>query len=81
LPIFLTGGVAANKRLEQMIREISKEHNATFFAVPSKLAGDNGAMIAWTGLLRARNEKSLSINESLVKPNWRIDDITVTWDD
>ena len=79
--VLLTGGVAANKKLEQMIQSISEEHNASFFAVPSKLAGDNGTMVAWTGLLRARTGKPLSMNDSLVKPNWRIDEVTVTWAD
>jgi N6-L-threonylcarbamoyladenine synthase/protein kinase Bud32 len=79
--VLLTGGVAANKRLEQMIRIISEEHKAIFNAVPQQLAADNGAMIAWTGLLHARRETSLSIEESIVKPNLRIDEIAVTWDD
>ena len=79
--VLLTGGVAANKKLEQMIRLISEEHNAVFNAVPQHLAADNGVMIAWTGLLHARKEKPLSIKESIVKPNLRIDEIIVTWDD
>ncbi len=77
--VLLTGGVAANKRLEQMIRLITEEHHGTFYGVPLKLAGDNGAMIAWNGLLHAKNEKALTINESLVKPNWRIDEVTISW--
>lgn len=79
--VLLTGGVAANKKLEEMIRKISEEHDATFVAVSPKLAGDNGAMIAWTGILHARNENSLSINDTLVKPNWRIDDVVITWNE
>ncbi|MFX1294847.1 MAG: KEOPS complex N(6)-L-threonylcarbamoyladenine synthase Kae1 [Promethearchaeota archaeon] len=79
--VLLTGGVAANKRLEKMIQTVTEEHNATFFSVPSKLAGDNGVMIAWTGLLHARNEDPLTNRETLVKPNWRIDEVEVTWSD
>lgn len=78
--VLLTGGVAANKKLEHMIRCISEEHNAKFIGVPVNLAGDNGAMIAWTGLLHARNEEPLSLEDSVVKPNQRIDDIKITWD-
>jgi N6-L-threonylcarbamoyladenine synthase/protein kinase Bud32 len=77
--VLLTGGVAANKRLEDMIKLIAAEHKSTYYGVPSKLAGDNGAMIAWTGILRAQNEKPLSIDKSLVKPSWRIDDVEITW--
>jgi len=77
--VLLTGGVAANKRLEAMIRIIAEEHDAQFYNVPPALAGDNGAMIAWTGLLHAKNENSLSMDETRVKPNWRIDEVKVTW--
>lgn len=77
--VLLTGGVAANKRLEEMIHIISEEHNATFYGVPPKLAGDNGAMIAWNGILHAEHEKPISINESKVKPNWRIDEVPISW--
>jgi len=77
--VLLTGGVAANKRLEEMIRTISEEHNAAFYGVPLKLAGDNGAMIAWNGILHAEHENPLSINESIVKPNWRIDEVPISW--
>ena len=36
--VLLTGGVAANKRLQEMIASISKEHNAKFKVVPLKYA-------------------------------------------
>ena len=49
--VLLTGGVAANKRLQEMIRYIAEEHDAQFYVVPLRLAGDNGAMIAFTGVL------------------------------
>ncbi|MHA1267640.1 MAG: KEOPS complex N(6)-L-threonylcarbamoyladenine synthase Kae1 [Candidatus Helarchaeota archaeon] len=79
--VLLTGGVAANKRLAQMVQLISEEHHAKFVAVPPNLAGDNGAMIAWNGLLHARNESALSIKDSIVNPHWRIDDVPITWID
>lgn len=78
--VLLTGGVAANKRLEEMIRIIAEEHNARFYGVPLALAGDNGVMIAWTGLLHARKEKPLALTEALIKPDQRIDEVIVTWD-
>ena len=49
--VLLTGGVAANKRLQEMIKYICDDHNARFEVVPLRYAGDNGAMIAWTGIL------------------------------
>ncbi|MBW3019143.1 tRNA (adenosine(37)-N6)-threonylcarbamoyltransferase complex transferase subunit TsaD, partial [Candidatus Woesearchaeota archaeon] len=49
--LVLIGGVAANKRLCQMLETMCKERNAKFCAVPLDLAGDQGAMIAWQGFL------------------------------
>jgi N6-L-threonylcarbamoyladenine synthase/protein kinase Bud32 len=77
--VLLTGGVAANKRLQQMIRYISNEHDARFEVVPLKYAGDNGAMIAWVGILRYKCEGGHNISETIIKPKQRMDDITVPW--
>ena len=49
--VLLTGGVAANKRLQAMLAVIAAEHDAKFNVVPLQYATDNGAMIAWTGTL------------------------------
>ena len=77
--VLLTGGVAANKRLQSMIEYISKEHDARFEVVPLKLAGDNGAMIAWTGVLRYLAEGGHNISETIIKPKERMDHISVPW--
>jgi N6-L-threonylcarbamoyladenine synthase/protein kinase Bud32 len=77
--VLLTGGVAANKRLQEMIQYICEEHETRFEVVPLKYAGDNGAMIAWTGILRYLSEGGHEINETIVKPKERMDQITVPW--
>ncbi len=77
--VLLTGGVAANKRLQQMIEYISEEHNARFEVVPLKYAGDNGAMIGWTGILRYNSKGGHDISETIINPKERMDQITVPW--
>jgi len=77
--VLLTGGVAANKRLQQMIQYICDEHDTRFEAVPLKYAGDNGAMIAWTGILRYLSEGRHEINETMIKPRERMDQIEIPW--
>jgi len=77
--VLLTGGVAANKRLQEMIQYISNEHDARFEVVPLKYAGDNGAMIAWTGILRYLSEGGHEITETIIKPKERMDNIAVPW--
>jgi len=77
--LLLTGGVAANKRLSNIIIEIAEEHGATPYIVPIKLATDNGAMIAWTGLIAFNVGYSTPIDESHVNPNWRMDQVEIPW--
>lgn len=70
--VLLTGGVAANTRLQEMLQIISQEHNARFLAVSSDLAGDNGVMIAWTGLLQFMQGDILDVKESRILPKWNL---------
>ena len=77
--VLLTGGVAANERLRQMIRIISEEHEAKFLVVPSIYSGDCGVQIAWTGLLAFKSGGSVEVEKSLVKPRWRLDKVKIPW--
>jgi N6-L-threonylcarbamoyladenine synthase/protein kinase Bud32 len=77
--VLLTGGVAANKRLQEMINSISTEHNAKFEVVPLKYAGDNGAMIAWTGILRYKSKGEFKLAETIINPKERMDNISIPW--
>lgn len=77
--VLLTGGVAANKRLQEMINSISNEHNAKFEVVPQKYAGDNGAMIAWTGILRYKSKGEFKLTETNINPKERMDNISIPW--
>ncbi len=75
--VLLTGGVAASKRLQEMLDIMCRERGAGFFAVPNEYAGDNGAMIAYAGWLGYKS------GQPLRKPNffqkWRTDEVDVLW--
>jgi universal protein Kae1 len=77
--ILLTGGVAANKRLQSMIRAVAGEHGVRFDAVPTQFAIDNGAMVAWTGTLAYSHGVETPIDKSFVKLRWRVDEVEVPW--
>jgi universal protein Kae1 len=77
--VTLTGGVARARRLAQMLEAVCKEHESHFTVVPSNLAGDNGAMIAYVGSMLYRSERYLRIEESAVFPRWRIEDVEIPW--
>jgi glycoprotease/Kae1 family metallohydrolase len=77
--VLLTGGVAANKRLQSMISAIAKEHKAKFCVVPSEFAVDNGAMVAWTGALAYMHGMVTPVEKSFVKLRWRLEEVEVPW--
>jgi universal protein Kae1 len=77
--VVLTGGVGANKRLQSMIKVMADEHNVGFARVPTEFAIDNGAMIAWTGILAYKHGITIPIDKSVVKLKWRIDEVNVPW--
>lgn len=77
--VLLTGGVAANKRLQSMIKAIAEEHYAKFCVVPKEFALDNGAMIAWTGVLAYTHGTVTPIERSFVKLRWRLDEVEIPW--
>lgn len=72
--LLVTGGVAANKRLSEMLKIMCEERGAKFFAVPKELAGDCGANIAWTGILVYKNMKKQTLPELDIYPRWRLDE-------
>ncbi|VVB80953.1 tRNA N6-adenosine threonylcarbamoyltransferase [uncultured archaeon] len=75
--LLLIGGVAANKRLCQMLNIMCKERNARFFAVPLEFSGDQGAMIAWQGVLQSK--EAIDPEKADINPYERIDEVEVTW--
>jgi tRNA A37 threonylcarbamoyltransferase TsaD len=75
----LVGGVGANKRLGEMLRIMCEERGARFFLPPRKFMGDNGSMIAYTGLVMRRSGTVTPLEESRVRPNYRTDDVEVIW--
>ena len=77
--VLLTGGVAANRRLQSMLRSIAEEHDAKFNVVPREFATDNGAMIAWTGVLAYTHSVVTPVEESFVKLRWRLEKVDVPW--
>ncbi len=79
LEVLLTGGVAANERLQSMLAIIAEEHGARFSVVPLEFATDNGAMIAWTGALAYKCGLVTPVDESFVKLRWRVDKVDVPW--
>ncbi|MFQ5621615.1 MAG: KEOPS complex N(6)-L-threonylcarbamoyladenine synthase Kae1, partial [Candidatus Nanoarchaeia archaeon] len=77
--VLLTGGVAANKRLQEMLEIMCRERDAKFYVVPREYSGDNGVMIGWTGLLAYKSGQRQKPEETRIDRYWRTDDVDVTW--
>ena len=77
--LLLTGGVAANKRVGGIVKDVAEEHGAAPYIVPINLSQDNGAMIAWNGLIAYKAEHETPVEESFVNPNWRMDQVEIPW--
>ena len=76
--VLLAGGVGYNKRLQEMLRLVAKEHGAKF-DYPGKYMGDQGVMIAMTALKMHNAGVRMEAEKVYVDPNQRTDDVEVTW--
>ncbi len=74
----LIGGVAANKRLVQMLNVMCKERGAKFYNVPLKYSGDQSVMIAWQGILEYNSGKKDNLNID-IDDSQRTDQVEVIW--
>jgi universal protein Kae1 len=77
--VVLGGGVACNERLRAMVRAMVEGRGGTMFAPPRSLCVDNGAMIAWTGLLALRTGGAVPVEASAVQPRQRTDLVATPW--
>ena len=77
--LMIVGGVAANKRLSEMLKDVCKRHGAKFFVVPISYAGDCGSQIAWTGLLESQVKKSAKLDKTFVRQSWRLDSVVINY--
>ncbi|OYT37934.1 MAG: UGMP family protein [Desulfurococcales archaeon ex4484_58] len=77
--VLLVGGVASNKILQEKLSAMTKLHNARFGSTPSEYAGDNGAMIAYTGLLLYMHGITVEPDKAFIKQRWRLDEVELPW--
>ncbi len=77
--VLLAGGVGANSRLREMLKIMCEDRGIEFYVPEKRFMGDNGAMIAYLGLLMYKSGYRTAIEDSKVNPNFRPDDAVVTW--
>ncbi|MDW8045139.1 MAG: KEOPS complex N(6)-L-threonylcarbamoyladenine synthase Kae1 [Nitrososphaerota archaeon] len=77
--VLLVGGVAANLRLQEMLKEMCRQHDARPLIVPQQYSGDCGAQISWTGLLAYLSGTRVDVEKSIIRQSWRFDRVAVKW--
>ncbi len=77
--VLLVGGVAANKFLSEKLSIMAKLHDAIYAGTPPEYSGDNGAMIAYTGLLAYLHGITIDPEKAVIKQRWRIDEVDLPW--
>ncbi|MCJ7428805.1 MAG: bifunctional N(6)-L-threonylcarbamoyladenine synthase/serine/threonine protein kinase [Candidatus Nanohaloarchaeota archaeon QJJ-5] len=79
--LLVTGGVAANNRLQEMAATMAEERDGQRFKVPHAYCMDNGAMIAQAGARQYRAAGGEELSALGTDPNWRTDQTEVPWID
>ena len=79
--LVLGGGVGQNDRLRGMLAEMCTARDAAFHAPDARYLRDNAGMIAVLGAKMAAAGDTLAIRESRIDPNFRPDQVPVTWRD
>ncbi|MFB6086663.1 MAG: bifunctional N(6)-L-threonylcarbamoyladenine synthase/serine/threonine protein kinase [Halodesulfurarchaeum sp.] len=79
--LVLGGGVGQNARLQAMLREMTDQRGAEFFAPEPELLRDNAGMIAVLGATMAEAGETIPIENSGIDSDFRPDQVVVTWRD
>ncbi|QXJ36414.1 KEOPS complex N(6)-L-threonylcarbamoyladenine synthase Kae1 [Saccharolobus shibatae] len=77
--LMIVGGVAASVSLRKKLEELGKEWDVQIKIVPPEFAGDNGAMIAYAGMLAASKGVFIDVDKSYIRPRWRVDEVDIPW--
>ena len=77
--VLIVGGVGCNERLQEMMRIMCSERGGRLFATDDRYCIDNGAMIAYTGLLADAHGVTTPLVESTFTQRFRTDEVHAIW--
>ncbi|KAF2322100.1 hypothetical protein GH714_006640 [Hevea brasiliensis] len=79
--VLIVGGVGCNERLQEMMKTMCFERGGTLYATDDRYCIDNGAMIAYTGLLAFAHGTTTPLEESTFTQRFRTDEVHAVWRD
>ena len=77
--VLIVGGVGCNERLQGMMRVMADERNGKLYATDERYCIDNGAMIAYAGILQFLQGDTIPVEKSTCTQRFRTDDVLVSW--
>ncbi|NHX35081.1 MULTISPECIES: bifunctional N(6)-L-threonylcarbamoyladenine synthase/serine/threonine protein kinase [Halolamina] len=77
--LVLGGGVGQNARLREMLAAMCEQRGAEFYAPEPRFLRDNAGMIAVLGAKMAAAGDTIAIADSAIDPDFRPDEVPVTW--
>lgn len=77
--VLIVGGVGCNLRLQGMMEQMAAERGGRLYAMDDRYCIDNGAMIAYTGLLAFAKGQTHALEETTVTQRYRTDDVAAVW--
>ena len=79
--VLIVGGVGCNERLQDMMKIMASERGGMLYAIDERYCIDNGAMIAWPGLLAFKAGQVTDLSDTTCTQRYRTDDVYVQWRD
>ncbi|OEH77253.1 probable tRNA N6-adenosine threonylcarbamoyltransferase [Cyclospora cayetanensis] len=77
--VLVVGGVGCNMRLQEMLREMARRRGCSMGGMDERYCIDNGAMIAYVGLLMYKCGQTILPTQSFYRQRFRTDQVEVTW--
>jgi len=79
LDVLVVGGVGCNVRLQEMMAQMAKDRGGHVHVSDERYCIDNGAMIAWAGLVQHQTGYSTPLDECFTTQRFRTDEVLVNW--
>lgn len=76
--VLIVGGVACNRRLQEMVGQMAEMRGARLCAMDERYCIDNGAMIAYAGSLIVN--RAIPVEEATICQRYRTDEVVVDWE-
>lgn len=77
--VLVVGGVGCNGRLQAMLDVMARERGGKLYATDDRYCIDNGAMIAWPGILAHKSGAKMQLRDTTCTQRYRTDQVHAVW--